>query len=156
MQRYQFDEKKPEHDNPYKWKISVLKNKRRREMWELFIIILAFYSVWVIPIRFSINPKLFDPVYNALDFSIWLMFVMDSVVSLRTTYIDKEWGKEISDSKLIAINYLKSLRAKIELLALMNLPAAIISSASVTARLVLNALGLLRFVRIFRIQDLIL
>lgn len=125
-------------------------------MWELFIIILAFYSVWVIPIRFSINLKLFDPVYNGLDFSIWLMFVMDSIVSLRTTYIDKEWGKEISDSKLIAINYLKSLRAKIELLALMNLPAAIISSASVTARLVLNALGLLRVVRIFRVQDLIL
>ena len=138
----------------YSWKLSIVKNRRKKQVWEIFIIFIALYSVLVIPIRIGVNATLWDPYYDYIDLVTWLIYVTDVFVNLRTTYIDS-FGHEVVQSKKIAMRYVASARFYIDILSLVNLPNIMLSGVSTTTTLVLNALGLLKLARYFRAQDLI-
>ena len=138
----------------YSWKLSIVKNRRKKQVWEIFIIFIALYSVLVIPIRIGVNETLWDPYYDYIDLITWLIYVTDVFVNLRTTYIDS-FGHEVVQSKKIAMRYVSSARFYIDILSLVNLPNIMLSGVSTTTTLVLNALGLLKLARYFRAQDLI-
>jgi len=101
-------------------------------LWEIFIIIIALYSVLVIPIRIGVNETLWDPAYNFIDLVTWLIYVTDVAVNVRTTYIDNV-GHEVVDSRKIAMKYMKSMRFYIDLLSLLNLPNFWLANASMQA-----------------------
>jgi len=109
-------------------KISVIKHRRTRQTWEILIIIIALYSVLVIPIRIGINPTLFNPVYDGVDIITWLFYVIDVFVNMRTTYIDN-FGYEVTDSRKILMKYIGSFRFILDCLSLLNLPTYMISGA---------------------------
>jgi len=123
-------------------------------IWEVFIIVIALYSVLVIPIRIGVNVELWDPVYNWVDLVTWLIYVTDVLVNVRTTYIDN-FGHEVVDSKKIATKYVKSMRFYIDILSLINFPSIMLGGASMQTQIALNALGLLKLSRYFRAQNLI-
>lgn len=104
----------------------MVKNRRSRQVWEIFIIAVALYSVLVIPIRIGINTKLLDPAYEIIDLITWLIYVTDVVINMRTTFINN-LGHEIIESKLIARNYIVSPRFIIDILSLLNLPNMVIT-----------------------------
>ena len=118
-------------------------------IWEVFIIVIALYSVLVIPIRIGVNVELWDPVYNWVDLVTWLIYVTDVLVNVRTTYIDN-FGHEVVDSKKIATKYVKSMRFYIDILSLINFPSIMLGGASMQTQIALNALGLLKLSRYFR------
>lgn len=138
----------------YSWKISVQKHRKKRQAWDISIILIALYSVLVIPIRISINKTLWDPVYDFIDIITWLIYVFDVFVNMRTTYIDS-FGLEVVEGKQIMKKYIYSFRFIVDILSLLNLPSMFISFASPNTQVVLNILGLLKLSRYFRAQSLI-
>lgn len=85
--------------------------------WDLAIIIFSIYNSFVIPLEFSI-PKTFEGValFTVGDSIIDILFLLDIAINFRTKYIDPKTEELISDSKKIAVNYLKG-RLVIDILA---------------------------------------
>jgi|TARA_B110001450_G_C17309799_1_gene354999 hypothetical protein len=81
------------------------------------VIILSLYNSFVIPLQFSI-PKTFEGVVSIVVFDniIDIIFYLDIFITFRTQYIDPKSEDLISDSKRIAVNYLKG-RLIIDILA---------------------------------------
>lgn len=115
----------------YRLKISVVKHRRARQAWEILIIVIALYSVLVIPIRIGINPNLMGSAYDAVDIITWLFYVADVFVNMRTTYIDN-FGYEVTDSRKILMKYIGSFRFILDILSLLNLPTLMINGADLT------------------------
>lgn len=124
-------------------------------MWELTIILIAMYSVLVIPIRIGVSVTLADPAYDYIDLITWLFYFTDIFINLRTTYVDN-YGIEVTEPKKVMKNYLASIRFLIDILSLLNLPSLVSKSFSKTTQIVLNMLGLLKLSRYFRAQGLII
>lgn len=138
----------------YKWKFSVIKHREWRQAWEVLIIVIALYSILVIPIRIAINTDLFGKAYDVIDLITWFFYAVDVGVNLRTTYIDT-FGLEVTDSGKIMGKYTGSLRFILDILSLFNLPTVISKNFSLRSQLVLSTLGLLKISRYFRAQGLI-
>ena len=87
-----------------------------QEKWDIFVMILAIYNSFTIPIQFAFHLHSMDhPVYVLVDTFINVIFILDMLVNFRTTYIDEETGEEITEPKEIASNYIKS-KFKIDLI----------------------------------------
>ena len=133
-----------------KWKISIVKHRKERRAWEIFIIVVALYSVMVIPIRIAINTNLGDFVYEVVDMITWIIYLIDIFVNCRTTFLDN-FGIEVHETKKILKHYLFSFRFAMDFLSLLNFPALIWPDPP----LFFNLLGLLKTLRFLRAQDLI-
>ena len=48
-------------------------------------------------------------VFDALNAVIDLMFLIDIIISFRTTFVNQKTGDEISDTHLVARHYLRML-----------------------------------------------
>ena len=107
----------------------------------------------MLPLRFSINTQLWDPIYNYVDLGVWITFLIDLFVNMRTTFIDS-FNREELNSKKIACSYIRSMRFAIDFLALLNLPTIFIRGDLLTRqKSVLTGLGLLRLAKISRLRD---
>ena len=133
----------------------MVKHRKRKQAWEIFIIIVALYSVMVIPIRIAINTQLLEPAYDTIDLITWFIYIIDVFVNMRTTYIDN-FGLEVTDGNRIMMKYVGSLRFIVDILSLFNAPNFIVSGAGETTLIILNMLGLLKLSRYFRAQSLII
>ena len=102
-----------------KWLISC-KNKYRN-MWDYVIILIAIYSVVVVPIRIGINPVILDPAYIYIDIFTWILYVLDVIINLRTTYIDN-FGEEVKDNTKITLHYVKTYGFWVDLISLVAFP----------------------------------
>ena len=76
-------------------------NNTLKMIWDILVLILVVWLAAYLPIIIAF-PSL--EIYP-LDVTIVVVFMLDIVFCLRTTYFDKE-GDEIIDPKLIAMNYL--------------------------------------------------
>ena len=65
-----------------------------RIRWSYLIIVVAIYSVVFIPMRMAVYPTVLDPIYTPLDIFTYMLYIIDVVVNLRTTYLDS-FGVEI-------------------------------------------------------------
>ena len=64
------------------------------------IIVVAIYSVVFIPMRIAVYPTVLDPVYFVLDIFTYVLYVVDVLVNVRTTYMNS-FGEEIKAPKKI-------------------------------------------------------
>ena len=64
------------------------------------IIVVAIYSVDFIPMRIAVYPTVLDPVYIVLDIFTYILYVVDVLVNVRTTYMNS-FGEEIKAPKKI-------------------------------------------------------
>ena len=55
---------------------------------------VAIYSVIFIPMRIAVYKTALDPFWNPLDFFTFLLYVIDVIINLRTTYFDS-FGEEV-------------------------------------------------------------
>ena len=95
----------------------IHENKQFRTCWDIFVIVLSIWICFVVPFDIAFQPltmksfgfKVFNHVIDAI-------YVVDIFLNFRTTISDFVTGDEITDSKEIAIQYLKG-RFFIDLLA---------------------------------------
>ena len=140
-----------------------LKNKRWlfrngdgcRVNWDLFIMFMAIYNWFAIPVQFALNPEFTDhPAYIAVDALINLIFIIDVIINFRTTFIHKLTGEEIIEPKKIAYEYIKT-RFFIDLIASIpfdNVAEIFVPVGSVST---LNLITLLKLARVMRLGRLI-
>ena len=76
--------------------------------WDLLIMILSLYNSFTVPVEMSFNPAgLQYPIMKRINNAIDLIFFLDILIAFRTVYHD-EYGIEIMDAKIMALNYIKS------------------------------------------------
>ena len=91
---------------------------KKRLNWDIFIIILALYNSITIPLSIAFDPPFLNSLtITAIESLIDLIFFLDILVNLRTTYISSKTGDEIYNPKEIARKYLLSVRFFIDLLS---------------------------------------
>ena len=74
-----------------------------RTNWDLFVMLLAIYNSFSIPIFIAFNPPAGEnPGMVAIDFIIDMLFMCDIVLNFRTTFVNTKTGIEISDPRVIA------------------------------------------------------
>lgn len=82
---------------------------RWRKFWDYFIILVAIYSTFTIPINFAFTPPQFNLLwFKILDWTTTLVYLSDIVIQFRTTYIDS-FGLEVDNYKSIAFHYITSM-----------------------------------------------
>ena len=69
-------------------------------IWDIIVLILVVWLAAYLPLIIAFPTLEIFP----LDVTIVIIFMMDILFCLRTTYFDKE-GDEIIDPKMIAIHY---------------------------------------------------
>jgi len=83
-------------------------NDPRKTQWDLFVMFLATFNVFVIPMDVGFNPETFQEFYfKFFNYIIDCFFIIDIVVSFRTTYINERTGAEVKDVKNIYRYYLR-------------------------------------------------
>ena len=71
-----------------------------RVNWDLFIMFMAIYSWFAIPVQLSLNPDFTNhPAYITVDALINVIFIIDVIINFRTTFIHKVTGEEIIEQK---------------------------------------------------------
>ena len=117
-----------------------------RIRWSYLIIVIAIYSVMFIPMRMAVYQNVLGNFYNPFDIFTYMLYIIDVIVNLRTTYLDS-FGVEITQPTKIATHYIYSVGFWIDLLSLLNYPLG--TSA------VLAMIGILKVNRVLRISTLI-
>ena len=92
--------------------------------------------------RIAVYPTILDPVYTPLDIFTYLLYIVDVIVNIRTTYMDS-FGEEIKNTKQIFKHYAASFGFWIDILSLLNYPT---SSSPI-----LNIIGIAKVNRVLRI-----
>lgn len=76
--------------------------------WDLVIMAFSLFNCFFVPVKVAFEPKELDTKgYNYSNYVIDFFFFLDILVCFRTIIYDK-MGQEISDSYLIAKEYLQT------------------------------------------------
>ena len=110
------------------------------------IIFVAIYSVIFIPMRIAVYKTILDPVYDYLDVFTYMLYILDVVINLRTTFLDS-FGEEITSPYKIFTHYVMGAGFWIDILSLLNYPMG--------SNAILNMIGILKVNRVLRISTLI-
>ena len=129
-------------------------NNEWRIYWDLFMMLLAIYNCFVIPLQISFDPPVFNSVgFLVINSTIDVLFAVDLVVMFRTTYIDSYTGEEIFNGNKIALNYIKG-RFWMDLLATIPFDT-IIESINPGSASEIQLTGILKLIRITRLTKII-
>lgn len=89
-------------------KFMISQNDTRKTQWELFVIILALYNSFSIPLDLSFKPDSMQGInFILLNTLIDIMFAVDIFINFRTTFYHPITGDEIKDLIIIRKNYLQ-------------------------------------------------
>lgn len=82
-------------------------NSKFRTNWDLFIMIMAVWNCIAIPLDFAFSPAVAGEAWwKFIDTVIDVIFVVDILVTFRTTYI-RSGGQEVVKPYKIAKSYIK-------------------------------------------------
>jgi hypothetical protein len=165
------EEEQPESDNPDEqdYKDLILKKEAKmsknyclckrtakiRIRWDLFIILLAVWNAFQIPINVAFPGSFFDSGwFDILNAFIDVMFLFDILVNFRTTFLNVKTGEEVSNAYLICMEYLKT-RFTIDILATIPFDTIGEMIFSKDQTFILQIFGLLKLVRVLRLSRII-
>lgn len=123
--------------------------------WDLMIMIMAVFSCFTIPVHVSFSPSAMNNIwFRIINGAIDVSFIVDVIISFRTTYIHPRTGNEIVLPKDIAKGYLKG-RFWIDFLASApfdSIGLIVLPESQATA---LRLFSLFKLVRVLRLNKLI-
>ncbi|XP_010432685.1 PREDICTED: potassium channel KAT3 [Camelina sativa] len=97
-----------EEDNPSSKPFIVLHFDRRYRLWELFLVILVGYSAWASLFELAFE-KAAEGAFMTIDLVVDFFFAVDIVLTFFVSYLDNTTYLNVTDHKLIAKRYLKSV-----------------------------------------------
>jgi hypothetical protein len=84
-------------------------NDTRKTAWDIFIISVAIYNCFSIPLKIAFDPPILESTFaEVTDNIIDLLFIVDIFVAFRTTFYDFETGDEIFAPQKTAKQYMKT------------------------------------------------
>lgn len=95
--------------NKKQQKYIIRNNSGFRMSWDLFVIILAIWNSFTLPIEISFTSFMFfrSIGVKVFNYMIDFIFFFDILINFRTTYSSFLTGDEVKEPKAIAINYLR-------------------------------------------------
>ncbi|XP_068629563.1 potassium voltage-gated channel subfamily H member 8-like isoform X4 [Battus philenor] len=78
-----------------------------KTFWDWLILIATFYVAVVVPYNASFMDEGHPRISVTSDVVVEALFIIDIVLNFRTTFVSKK-GEVVSDSKTIALNYIRS------------------------------------------------
>ncbi|CAI2372633.1 unnamed protein product [Moneuplotes crassus] len=124
--------------------------------WEILIMLLATINCFQVPYNVAFSDEAKSNVwYDLFNGLIDVFFMADVVVNFRSSYINESTGEEITESKKIALDYLKG-KFWIDLLA--SIPFDFLSYGLDGLNdngAILDFVGMLKLVRVLRLSRLI-
>lgn len=118
-------------------------------MWEIFTVSISIYNVVMIPLEISFGPNLL--LYELafiFDQFIDIVFLFDLIIMFFTSYVD-QIGAEITDSHMIAFEYMSTRRFYFDV-------ASLLGTAPMNAiNKNFKYLQLFKVFRVFRVGELI-
>lgn len=122
-----------------------------RQTWDISVIFFAIYNSILTPFVIAFDPVWQSDIYIIwIDWIIYVFFFVDIGINFRTTYTNIKTGLEVWEPKLIAKNYLLGGKFIVDFLS--SIPFNYIPAKSIAF---LNAIGMLKIVRISRISKII-
>ncbi|KAL9288910.1 Potassium channel KAT3 [Arabidopsis thaliana] len=97
-----------EDDNPSSKPFIVLHFDRRYRLWELFLVILVGYSAWASLFELAFE-KAAEGALLTIDLVVDFFFAVDIILTFFVSYLDNTTYLNVTDHKLIAKRYLKSV-----------------------------------------------
>jgi hypothetical protein len=83
-------------------------HNQKRILWEVFIVIVAIINWFIAPYGIAFIESYYeDPVFTIMNWLIDVIFLIDIVVVLRTSFILKDTGEEITNTNAIIMHYIK-------------------------------------------------
>ena len=129
-------------------------NDPHKTQWDLFVMLLATFNVFVIPLDVGFAPETFQSTaFDVINIIIDCFFFLDILVSFRTTYINERTGAEVKDVKMISRYYLRG-QFTIDILATVpfdSLAEWMFQSDEV----IFKFFGALKLVRVMRLSKII-
>ena len=100
-------EEKVGKDQSINMKWFIKGNGPARFRWDIIIILLSIYNSITIPVSIAFQPEILNHKYVTIfDAVVDLIFLLDIIISFRTTYMDTVSGADVTDSHKIAALYL--------------------------------------------------
>jgi hypothetical protein len=91
---------------------------KNRLNWDLIIICLALYNCVMIPLDVAFREDLNEyEILNKIETVIDILFILDIGLNFRTTFINPKTNLEITDPWKIAMNYARSIRFPVDVIA---------------------------------------
>ena len=131
--------------NKQRHKYIIPYNSGAKQIWDVLIVLLGifFYILNTLTIAFK-PPIYYTHAFDEICLAIDGIFLIDILVLFRTSKLNIQSGEEISDPKVLAQNYVLSLRFWIDIVS-------IIPFEMIQAHELLTLLSLLKITRIRRI-----
>ncbi|KAE9602263.1 hypothetical protein Lal_00049985 [Lupinus albus] len=118
---------------------------RRYRAWELFLILLVFYTAWVSPFEFGFLMKPKAPL-SIVDNVVNFFFAVDIVLTFFVAYIDKTTYLFVDDHKQLAWKY---TRTWLVFDVISTIPSEVIEKLSPKS---LQSYGLFNMLRLWRLR----
>lgn len=92
-------------------KFIIVYNSQLRLGFDLFVVVLALFTCFEIPIRFSFGTQFYSnegiEIVHMVDHVVDGVFFIEIVLNFFTSYINIKSGLEVTEHKQIAKNYIK-------------------------------------------------
>lgn len=153
MDKFFEDEQQLEELRASDGKIIFSHSSRFIKHWNNAVILLAMYNSVTIPMAIFYDENGLSAISGQnialLDALVDLTFLIDVIITFRTTYLDTSMGREETDTRKIAITYLKG-SFLVDFAS--SVPfASFIPDSQPGVQSVFNLLGLLKLLRIQRL-----
>ena len=134
-----------------------------RNVWDLFIIVLALWNCIFIPFEVAFKPEKSDSILVS-DRACDILFAVDIVVNFMTTYVNPKTNLDVTDPTRIVKNYVFGGRFWVDLLASIPFDLLIVAEAPDPNVIVepgeggidvTTVTGLLKMVRLLRLGRII-
>ena len=132
--------------------LSVTSSTRMR--WDIMIMLLAIWNCFYVPFVSAFMTFDQNVPLRVVDLTIDLLYILDIVVNLRTTFLDESSGYEIFNSRRIAWRYFYSMRFWFDLVA--ALPVEVMNWVIADQSNRLQLLTLLKMARLLRLSKIIM
>ena len=119
-----------------------------KKWWDILVLVLAVWNAFFMPFDYAFVIPDTVVFVRTFDLLVDVIFCFDIILMFLTTYLSKD-GQEISDNFRIASQYTSSLRFYTDFFSLLGINIF----AQLSKRL--KIFGLLKILRVFRINDFI-
>jgi len=135
-------------------------NGKFRKIWDFVIIFLAIYNSFTIPINIAFKPYILNTqTFRIIDSLVDLAFLVDIIITFRSTFLSTDDGVEITDPMRIASNYITKLVGGFFIDFISSVPLNDIVVPTLTdsqgVSIALEVVGLLKIIRISKLATFI-
>lgn len=148
-ENYRAEKKRKEEEKAQQEKKFIKSDGSFKLWWDVFIMICTTFSVITIPLNIAFKPPaLQSNGFSVINAIVDLFYLIDILVTFRTTYMDLVQAVPVLDSAKIAERYIKSGNFFIDIVS--SIPWDSILNLEI-----LELLGLLKILRMRRLNSMI-